>query len=235
MNVGNWFAVLLVMASSTQSHADDLWAIIWSSDQTKTPAQKSLENWHVEASAVQELVSTAEGYPKIISTDRLPGLKPGLFVVLLGACEKAAVKNVVGAFQMLRKDVYIKKTSGLPDNACPKLTSGRVDEPVYASIWSGERLSATVVGFHAMVYVILKNRDGKVIDHQSYKKVSHDSLCGGYPEAQDGTISFAEECDSYDTRNPNTCDTGRTKAIVSAAEGRLVKTTKRDRVHIPCD
>jgi hypothetical protein len=64
-------------------------------------------------------VRTAGGYPKVMKSDDIPGLKPGRFVTVLGVCgDRKAAQRVVNALKG-KLALWLRTVEGEWDGACP--------------------------------------------------------------------------------------------------------------------
>src|SRR5689334_4054140 len=73
-------ALLLAAAPATSN------AIIWTGAADPIAAREKLDAWAKDEATWSRRVKLAEGYPRLVKSDELPGLKPGFHVVLLGIC-----------------------------------------------------------------------------------------------------------------------------------------------------
>lgn len=73
--------------------------------------------------AFGKLVTLAEGFPKIVESATVEGLKPGLHVVLLGFCSNDDAAARVAALRMIDAGVYQRATPKLPEKTCPTVNA----------------------------------------------------------------------------------------------------------------
>ncbi len=85
-------------------------------------AEAALARWRERAKANEwdGLLKVAEGYPRIVPSDSVPGLKPG-FVVVLGACEPSAAPKVLETIKAFEAEAYAHNVTWAQPLACPQL------------------------------------------------------------------------------------------------------------------
>lgn len=71
--------------------------------------------------ALEHLVTFAPGFPKVVASASVEGLKPGLYVVLLGFCSAEDAPSRLGTLRMLDGGAYARATTSLPKDACPQV------------------------------------------------------------------------------------------------------------------
>jgi hypothetical protein len=86
-------------------------AIIWGGGKDNVAAQESLAKWEAEKRLLGDLVTFAEGFPKIVRSDTVPGLTPGFEVVVLGFCPRDEATNVRAYIKALFPSTYEKPAS----------------------------------------------------------------------------------------------------------------------------
>jgi hypothetical protein len=114
-------ALLLVpsLARAGGSSPGARWAILLASAPQWEEAEARLRAMH--AARAFAFVKPAEGFPRVLESASLPGLQPGLYVVVLGVCgvhgealdAQARVRPGVG-------DAYLKKLTGPVAPSCPQ-------------------------------------------------------------------------------------------------------------------
>jgi hypothetical protein len=108
------------------------WAILLASAPQRDEAEARLRAMH-EARAFA-FVKPANGFPKILESSALPGLRPGLHVVVLGVC--GVQSEALAAQARVRpelSDAYVKKLSReAQQSQCP---SGVSASPNHFESW----------------------------------------------------------------------------------------------------
>lgn len=67
-------------------------------------------------------VSWAPGFPKVVASNSVPGLKPGLHVVLLGFCAEEETAARLAVLKQLDAGIYARATTALPEApSCPEV------------------------------------------------------------------------------------------------------------------
>jgi hypothetical protein len=95
---------LLIQAGSPDGGSVQL--IIWAGERTPDAGESRLSRFKEESAQWDSLVSLAEGFPRLVHSDDVPGLRPGWYVVLLGACDAVRATRVVSALKSRYPDVY---------------------------------------------------------------------------------------------------------------------------------
>jgi hypothetical protein len=97
----------------------------------------------------------AEGFPRLVKSDTLAGLKPGLFIVVLGFCpverrvsaktgQDDAVMSVDLRYQdylrrefaRLQPGTYLKKVTGARSTSCPQLLFAEPSDKAGRALWA---------------------------------------------------------------------------------------------------
>jgi hypothetical protein len=117
-----WFArVMLVvgLGAGSLAHAEAS-AVIWGGGTTAEAAEQAAEAYESQAVQWRDFVTLAAGFPQVIASDTLPGLKSGFFVVLLGVCT-GAPGAAVEAIDAFAPATYTRAVSWDQPDACPKV------------------------------------------------------------------------------------------------------------------
>ncbi|RKH63457.1 hypothetical protein [Corallococcus aberystwythensis] len=97
--------------------------LIWGGGKDTAEAEASLGRWQARAKTKEwaGTLKVAEGYPRIVQSGTVPGLKPGFVVVVLGACEPAAGSKVLETLKAFEPAVYARDVTWAEPLACPQL------------------------------------------------------------------------------------------------------------------
>lgn len=115
--------------------AHDTWLIIADGSAEIAEGQRKLAELQQRALPMR----VARGYPKLVDSATLPGLKPGFHVVVLGACADRAMADVrLQLARAVAPGAYLRKVSA--EDACPA-----VDRSA-APVAGGPELGAWPVG-----------------------------------------------------------------------------------------
>lgn len=110
----------LTLLLSTASYAQvSTRALIWGGGATPELAAASLKNF-TETTEAKELFEFVAGYPKIVESASVAGLKPGFHVVLLGVCGADESPLALAVFKSLQPQVYARPVQ-ITERNCPKL------------------------------------------------------------------------------------------------------------------
>jgi hypothetical protein len=135
------------MAAAPAAPASGVKVIIWGGGASAAEAEKELAAWKSENEVLSGLVALAPGFPRVIESKTVPGLKPGFHVVLLGACTGSALDRPLHALQGLRKGVYARPGALPAAGACPTLQGGF--EPLELERTKKGSAELTMIGFLA--------------------------------------------------------------------------------------
>ncbi|MCP3162164.1 hypothetical protein [Myxococcus qinghaiensis] len=115
-------AVVLAGAGLASAEPRPAQLIIWGGGENMAEAQAALARWQERAKANEwdGLLKVAEGYPRIVPSNSVPGLKPG-FVVVLGACEPSAAPKVLETVKAFEAEAYAHTVTWAQPLACPQL------------------------------------------------------------------------------------------------------------------
>src|SRR5690349_20739583 len=119
---------LLVAAAPVQPAAAN--AIIWAGGKTREEAQARLDGWPKDEARWSQSVRLKAGFPKLVASDALPGLKPGFHVVLLGICNAEQARARTRTLKELYPEVYWRPLTGPHDESCPELLCTATDEMI---------------------------------------------------------------------------------------------------------
>lgn len=122
--------------------------LIWSGGKTRAEAERQRQD---AAAYLEALDSVLPLSSEVVESARVPGLKRGFFIVVLGLCPKDKVTAPLGVLKAVNPEVYtrsVKYTPGTetPALECPELesvASNSADEPVY---WELERVESVEKG-----------------------------------------------------------------------------------------
>jgi ankyrin repeat protein len=113
-------AVLVAHAGEKATDLDSgMDVIIWGGGKRPAEAQKWLEGWKAEAADYREWVKLAEGYPSVVESATVAGLKPGFHVALLGVCSPAQTRHALGVLKAFYPGVYARRVTATLKPACP--------------------------------------------------------------------------------------------------------------------
>jgi len=156
---------------STLAHAQPATrALIWGGGATPDAAAAALKNFGETAEA-KELFEFAAGYPKIVESKSVAGLKPGFHVVLVGVCGSDESLLALAAFKSLQPQVYARPVQ-VSERNCPKLKPAWKPETQADGSLSATALKGPLGKWKLLVS--LKDDAGEIVD---FKAVS-EAECG---------------------------------------------------------
>jgi hypothetical protein len=111
-------------ASSTGEEVEAQ-VLIWGGGRTPEEGRRALERFEAERSGLNAILSLGEGYPRVIASGTVPGLKPGFHVVLLGACKPEEAQEPLETLQSFKPGVYARTVKlALGPGSCPRHENG---------------------------------------------------------------------------------------------------------------
>ena len=100
-------------------------AIVWGGGPTPEAGETWMTRWQQEAPDYADLIALPEGWPKLVQSDSVPGMKPGFHVVVLGICPAGDERAPLELLKALHPSVYAREvTDPAPPGACPALREG---------------------------------------------------------------------------------------------------------------
>jgi hypothetical protein len=110
--------------------AEERFLLIWQSAPTAEAAQAALAK--LQAPPWNGFISPKNGYPRIEESSKVPGLRPGSWVVTVGACTTAAegdartdLLRIMGKRLGMPVQPYVRKIRDERPLACPELLTTR--------------------------------------------------------------------------------------------------------------
>lgn len=107
-------------AAAPKKKAPEAWAVILGGGKEAKDGEQALQSFRQKS---LDTLKWAEGYPKVLLSDTLPGLNPGFHIAVLGFCANKA--QAAEATRALNYDfgggVYFKKTAGPSKGLCPEV------------------------------------------------------------------------------------------------------------------
>lgn len=173
----------LVLLVAAQAHAAELQALILTGAASETAAAPLLEAAKKRVEEAKDLVELAPGFPKLVQSDQVSGLKPGFWIVLAGYCEK---DTVLSALKALDSGAYSRPVT-VDAAACPKVADGGEVTTEEAKDSTTKRLLRGVLFSGSSdwkLYASLKEKSGALVAERVLVE-SKDSACamgGGEPE-----------------------------------------------------
>jgi hypothetical protein len=110
--------VLLTAAPAPAASA----AIVWGGGKTRADAERWAKSFTQAQPPFASLFTLKPGFPKIVESGKVKGMKAGFHVVLLGVCPAAELEPRMKVFKAMYAGAYARKVSGV-EAACPELTA----------------------------------------------------------------------------------------------------------------
>ncbi len=112
--------VSLVMSATVRAELPRS-VLIFSGGKTRAAAEAALASFKKLEPHLSSALTLAQGEPRIVESDSLPGLKPGFFVVTLGVCSDT--RYVLPALKAVYPGVYERELEADRPESCPELSS----------------------------------------------------------------------------------------------------------------
>ncbi len=109
-------ALVLLAAAPAASNA-----VIWTGGTDADEVQAKLSVWPKDEARWSSRIKLQPGYPKLVKSDDVPGLKPGFHVILLGVCGQERVRARTRAIKELYPETYWRPLTAAQPEACPEL------------------------------------------------------------------------------------------------------------------
>ncbi|RKI62541.1 hypothetical protein D7X55_21860 [Corallococcus sp. AB049A] len=116
-------AAVLAWMGVAEAEPQPAQLVIWGGGKDTAEAEASLGRWQerVRNKVWDGTLKVAEGYPRIVKSDTVPGLKPGFMVVVLGACAPAEGPKVLETLKAFEPGAYTRDVTWAQPLACPQL------------------------------------------------------------------------------------------------------------------
>jgi hypothetical protein len=142
---------------------------IWGGGAKREDAEKALADYESSKGGWEEYYTLAEGFPRILESKTVPGLKPGFFIVALGVCPAPEATALLDTFKAFTPSVYARPVTWEEKApACPKATGGwKVDA---VERWKKKGVELTAVKLNQgkawKVWMVLRDKKGKELEQR---------------------------------------------------------------------
>jgi hypothetical protein len=161
----------LCLVSASAFAAQPAQAIISGGGATAEAGEKALKAFKA-VPTFGELLTFAPGFPKVVESKTVSGLKPGFFVVVLGFCGPKEARAPLSVAKSVRASVYARAVQ-VDELACPTVAWTREGDVTVGNL-SGLVIGKPNAAFRVMV--MLTDEKGEVVDFKSY---TEKDLCDG--------------------------------------------------------
>lgn len=99
-------------------------ALIWKGAKTQADAEASRAAWgEIETLLEKTKWELPEGFPKLVRSDSMAGLKPGFWVWLVGVCDPEGAASALTHLKVFAPDAYARDVEvEAMDRACPSIS-----------------------------------------------------------------------------------------------------------------
>jgi hypothetical protein len=141
-------ALLLLSAAPDAGMLGDDWverdAIIWSGATHREEARAQLDAFASDTREVSALFALPVGFPRVVDSSTVQGLKPGFQIVVLGFCAEGLGAQPVALFRGINGGAYRRTVKVPPGDGCPTV---REDLQVQSVSLPLKKASTVVVSF----------------------------------------------------------------------------------------
>lgn len=100
-------------------------AIVWGGGPTPEDGAAWMARWRQESPDYADLLTLAPGWPQLVESRTVPGLKPGFHVVLLGICPAGDEGPALSLLKAIHPGAYARDVAAdPPPDACPSPREG---------------------------------------------------------------------------------------------------------------
>lgn len=173
-------AILACLAGASAFAADTAAAraLIWGGGTTPEAGAAAMKSFDAAAEQVKALLELSPGYPKLVKSASVAGLKPGFHVVLLGLCAVDDAVVPLGLLKSVEPKAYARPVSLESAATCPKPAKGWTVKPAESVSADGNTLTVHVAlgdGGAWRILTSLRDAGGEWLDFKSLG----DSECDG--------------------------------------------------------
>lgn len=172
----------------------DAWAIVVGGGKREKDGELARKLFDEEQADYGGLFATAAGFPKVVHSDDVSGMKPGFYVAVLGYCSKEEQKPLMRLLKGISEHVYARKVSSAEPGSCPTLSVTTKGSVTVSGI-GGERLHVVRVIYDGgnerdsqETFVTLRNKKGERLDFASFHS------CRGGVTAEEGFAKVSWAC-----------------------------------------
>lgn len=117
------WTTLTVILSLPCAAAEPMTAMVWGGGATREEADVSLSAFEAREKTWAGALALAKGFPQIVESQNVAGMKPGFVVVLLGYCAEAESAATLELLKQFETSIYGRPVQG-GEASCPKLAAG---------------------------------------------------------------------------------------------------------------
>lgn len=117
-------ATLAALVLSAPNSGVEVLVITGGTDEAS--ARANLDKWNTTYADSKTRLAFAPGFPTLVKSDTLPGLKPGFFIIVGGFCAPANAKTALIYLRSLEAGAYSKPLSEAQPLNCPFISLARV-------------------------------------------------------------------------------------------------------------
>lgn len=224
--------LIALLGADSASPGDGVEALVWGGGTTESDAQKWLGLWTAEAPKYSSLITLAPGFPKVVKSDDVPGMKPGFVVVVLGYCKGTDARLPLGVLKGVAERVYARRVSIESEGACPtRVGDLRRGALLTTTVEGGARLQAgeywTPSAPRATSWwLTLRTKAGELLEQRQV--TGSGSSCQTSGEVLGRSLRLTHECEGEIIMS---CEYGPSTTTVdfTVSGGKVKETSRSDR------
>lgn len=214
-------------AEASPKAAGPLEVLVLGGGKAPEDAEAWMKRWKSAAEVMGNVVALAEGYPRVLQSDKVAGLKPGFHIVVLGFCPAAQRELPHKLIKSFFPGTYSKAVTGQPES-CPEAMGEGASIAVEHTVRKDDlRLTAVQVDTKedSSVYVVLF-RDDTVLEHKSesygFTESPWPTACSGRLKGTRSRVTTEGVCDIDAPECNNNVTHYRTRTSYAIEDGKLI-------------
>lgn len=177
MHTPRLLAALALALVARGASASPVTAVIWrGGSKTAEEAAGAMKEWERVREDVSRVVELPRGYPQIVRSETVPGLRAGFHAVLLGYCAEPEGARVLSLLRVLDPEIYGRPVEG-PADACPRADPAlTVAGPLKVKAGAANTLTVAALsgpndGSVGLAVALLRDAQGKVLERRTFADV----------------------------------------------------------------
>jgi hypothetical protein len=222
----NFRLLVALCLLSEAAAAADLQAIISVGGKDEAEVKKGLRRLRpgneYESTSLWSIIEPSGDFPKVVQSDSIAGLKPGLFIAVIGFCTAEELTRPLAALKALEPQIYSKPVTGV-EAACPKL---RLDKADGKGAPADGKLKLLRAGPTQIFAVLDEGADVWFAPLPSHEKQyeSGSKWYQGCSTSAPDAHTLVQEC--YSHKEPGQCHFIQRRKFAVTVEGGKIKATK---------
>jgi hypothetical protein len=172
MRTSPLLAALALAALASSARAAPVTAIIFrGAAQTTDELLQGFNDWDEEKPAIQAAIAMGfQERPEEIASEKLPGLRPGYKVLLLGLCPADRAARMLPLLRTVDPQIYTREVEGV--ERCPELMDREAKVLGPIQVKAGDQNTLVVTGiagpFAGLAVAVLRDPAGKELERKTF-------------------------------------------------------------------